>query len=124
MLQEEIVPVVPAAPAPKAAPGRDAKSVFQSSEFLWSVGALVALLLVGAVVLTIMDRWRRQANRTGLSTTLQLSDYREMYENGELTLSEYEKIRDKMAMQIKQEGKPVESAKGPPPPPEEPRQAE
>jgi hypothetical protein len=107
------------------------QALFQSAEFYLALGVLAAVLLVGAVVIHFVDRWRRrqaEGATAGRETTLDLTSYRELYENGEITQSEYERIRDKLAVKMKQEvglaGPPGGSAQpappAPPPPPDEP----
>jgi hypothetical protein len=57
------------------------------------------------VAIGILDRWRKRQvdparwKRSGP----ELSSFRDMLDSGEITHSEYEKIRDKMANKMKQE---------------------
>lgn len=95
-------PVTAAPPAPPRAP-KDAKELLKSGDFYLIVGVLAAILLVGAVVIHFLDRWRRRQTDSEPETPLTLTSFREMYENGEITLSEYERIRAKMAAKIKKE---------------------
>lgn len=70
------------------------------------MGALVGLLLIGAVILHFIDRWRKREAARGESsreTTLDLTSFRQMYEDGEITQSEYERIRNKIAAKMKRE---------------------
>jgi hypothetical protein len=61
---------------------------------LWTTLAMIGALLVGALVIAIVDRWRkRAASQDKLSPGQQLSQFRTMYEKGELSREEYERIR-------------------------------
>lgn len=94
-----------ALPPPPGRPdaGR-AANPFLSTEFLVTVGLLLAALLIGAVVFALVDRWRkRQTDGGGRESTESLTSYRAMFEAGELTREEYEKIRNKVAAKMKQE---------------------
>lgn len=74
----------------------------QSEEFLWLVGALIATLLVGAVVLSWVERWRkRQLSDTPAGDVQQLGSFRSMYERGELTKEEYDRIKQKEATRLR-----------------------
>lgn len=97
---EEAVIQQPAAPA-----GPPEKQLLQNPEFLWTVGLLALVMLGGAIAISILDKWRRKQvlpgrwERSGPA----LSNFRDMLDSGEITHSEYEKIRDKMASKIKVE---------------------
>ena len=81
---------------------RDAEGLLQDSDFLWLVGALAVTLLLGAIVMSFVERWRkRQLRNTSFSEIEQIGKYRAMYENDELTKEEYEKIRQKEAERLK-----------------------
>lgn len=70
---------------------------------LWASLALVAIILVGALVIVWLDRWRRRPKAEALSANEQLAHFREMYEEGELSLKEFEKIRTSLAQQLRVE---------------------
>ena len=107
------------------------EDVVQSVNFWLTIGLLMTILLGGAVVLSLTERWRKrqaQPTRGGLG---ELSLYREMYEDGELDEEEYRAIRDRLAAELK--GRPPApvpvkgvgeasgaSPDGPPVPPPEP----
>jgi hypothetical protein len=82
--------------------GKDAGDLLQDPEFLWWVGALMATLLVGAFILSRVERWRkRQMSNSPEADIQQLSSYRAMYERGELTKEEYDRIRRKEAHRLR-----------------------
>ncbi len=102
--------------------------MIQSAEFLWLVGALVAILLIGAVLISWIERWRkRQLSDNTAKDIEQISSYRAMFERGELTVEEYERIKTKEAHRLRDKliakpGQPKPMAKAPPvqPSPKEP----
>ena len=92
---------------------------------------LVGALLVAAVVVALVNRWRRQRDiKEDLSPNAQLAHFRSLYEAGTISPHEFERLRAVLSAQIRQElgvGKPTEPAPGPtgatptpqaPPPPE------
>jgi hypothetical protein len=81
---------------------RDAADLLSNAEFLWLVGALVATLLVGALVLSWVERWRkRQLSDSPVSDIEQMSMYRQMYERGELSKEEYDRVKAKEAQRLR-----------------------
>lgn len=87
-----------------------AKSPFQSLDFYLTVGSLVGVLLVGAVILHFVDKWRNKQFQDDDDTPMTLSHYRKLYEQGELSEEEYAKVRDRLAAKMKHKG-----TKGPTP---------
>lgn len=80
----------------------DPADILQNTEFLWVTGALVAVLLVGAFVLSRVDRWRkRQLSDSPASDVEQFGSYRAMYERGELSKEEYDRIKAKEAQRLR-----------------------
>jgi len=100
--------------------------------------ALVLVLLAGAFVIYLADRWRRRtAPSTICDANEQMASFRELYERGELSRQEFESIRNKLTGRLRQElearAAPEQSAKPassdgppsddkPPTPPEAPMQ--
>lgn len=80
-----------------------AANPFLSPEFLLTAGLLAAVLLGGAVVLFVLDRWRKRQLSGREESVESLTSFRAMYERGELTETEYQAVRDKMARQVKRE---------------------
>ena len=77
--------------------------------------ALAGVLLVGAIVLAWADRWRkRQLSEPGPAE--QLGSFRAMYERGELSKEEYERIRRRVAArtQNRPAAPPAEEPASPP----------
>jgi len=101
------------------------------------VGIAFVGLIVAAILLKVATRYRRQIDEPDdCNASVSMSSFREMYENGEITQDEYDRLRDKLAAKIKGEvGKsnpsqlprltpkppvvpPPVGLDGPPPPPE------
>jgi len=100
---------------------RDPAELPESSEFLWLVGGLVVTLLVGAIAFSWLERWRkRQVSDSPAAEIEQFGTYREMFERGELTSEEYDRIKRKEAERLKARvlGKPLKPT--PPVPPVQP----
>ncbi len=84
--------------------------------------AFVAALLAGAMVIYLTDRWRRRPGPNGeCDANEQMSTFRELYERGELTQEEFDRIRNKLTGRLRQEVEQAEKSaeptqsEGPPP---------
>ncbi len=74
----------------------------QARSELITIGLItVGVLFVAAGLLAIVNRWRNRNDSEHCSPIMSLSSYREMYENGELTHNEYQKILAKLGKEIK-----------------------
>jgi hypothetical protein len=82
----------PAAPRPWADP-----------RLLWTSLALAGLILLGALVIAWLKRWRRCSEPESLTANEQLARFRDLYETGDLSQAEFERIRAKLAVQLLQE---------------------
>jgi hypothetical protein len=82
--------------------------------------SLIAVLLLGAVLVYLVDRWRKRLQSERPSAGDQLTSFRALYERGELSREEYERIRNKLGQKLRQEldlpGRPA----APPPAAERP----
>jgi hypothetical protein len=98
------------------------KDPFRQPEVIWGTAGLAVALLVGALVIWTVDRWRKRSIRNP-DAVEELTDFRSMYERGEITEAEYQKLRDRVSGRVKQ-GQEVSPALKPPPaaagPPEPP----
>jgi hypothetical protein len=98
-------------------------------QFIWPTLILVATLLIGAFIISLVERWRKRAPSVTITAGDQLTKFREMYDRGQITREEFEAIRAELADRIKAEagigvspqapGPPLPAA--PPKPPETPR---
>jgi hypothetical protein len=85
----------------------------QSIEFWIAVGLLVVILLGGAIALYFTDLWRKRQLSPDQESTESLTLYRTMFERGELTETEYQAIRDRIAAQMKREATAARSSSTP-----------
>ncbi len=83
------------------AQNKPAGSPFDRPEIIWGSVGLAAALLVGALVITIVDKWRRRAAMEEREAGLELTDFRAMYESGEITEAEYNRLRLRVANRVK-----------------------
>jgi hypothetical protein len=91
---------------------------------LWSVLPLIGVLLIGALAVYIADRWRKRQQIISTDSEEQLTSFRALFENGELTQEEYDRIRHRLGQRMLRKhpenipSPPVASE--PPPPPDNP----
>jgi len=64
---------------------------------------IVAILLLGAFVIAWVNRWRRGADSNGLSPSDQLTQYRSLYEEGEISQEEFDRLRALLGRRIRSE---------------------
>ena len=90
-----VAQAVPAAPPPKLSPG----------ELLWAALPLIGILLLGALVLYLFDRWRKRSagRRDQAACNEQLSHFRSLYERGEMSREEFERVRTLLTGQLRKE---------------------
>jgi hypothetical protein len=78
--------------------------------------ALVAAILLGAMVIYLFDRWRKRSSAQRMPSGDQLTQFRVLYEQGELSRDEYERIRARLGQRIREEIEvPAPPAEGSPP---------
>jgi hypothetical protein len=70
---------------------------------LWTTLALVAALLIGALVIAVVDRWRKRSASDRLTPGQQLSQFRALYDKGEISREEFERIRALLGEQLREE---------------------
>jgi hypothetical protein len=96
--------------------------------FLWS-GVLVTVLLLGAYVISRLDRWRKRQMEGEDESPGHVMSFREMYERGELSKDEYDRVLRRVGERVGLKPKPAavppaaspqEPAAGPPATTEEP----
>jgi hypothetical protein len=74
-----------------------------SPRFLWPAVALVAALLIGAIIIALVDRWRKRPLQDRPSANDELAEFRSLYERGELSREEYDKIRSRLGERLRQD---------------------
>jgi hypothetical protein len=70
--------------------------------YLWTAVLLLAVLAFAAVVIVWVGRWVRRS-APGARAGEELTNFRLLYERGELGREEYERIRAKLAPRLRQE---------------------
>ena len=70
---------------------------------LWAALALAVIILFGVVVLVWLNHWRKRAGLEPLTANDQLAHFRELYDQGELSQEEFERIRAALTPQLQQE---------------------
>lgn len=79
---------------------------------------LIGLILLGAAVIYFVDRWRKRPPVERLSTGDQLSQFRLLYEQGQLSREEYDRIKATLMPRLRQEiNVPARPGEKPPAPP-------
>src|SRR5438094_295208 len=86
------------------AQNKPAGSPFDRPEIIWGSVGLAAALFAGAMVIYLVDRWRKQAALAERESGLELTDFRAMFESGEITEAEYNRLRLKVANRVKNPG--------------------
>ena len=64
---------------------------------------LAGALLLGAVVLALLNRWRRRSAEDRLGPAEQLAQFRSLYEQGLLSQEEFERLRSLLGGEIRRE---------------------
>jgi hypothetical protein len=93
---------------------------------LWtSAAAVITLLLLMAVLIAWLERWRKRADQDKISAGDQLAHFRELYERGELSPEEFARVRTLLGDRLKEElDLPTATPEGdsqPEPPPAPPK---
>jgi hypothetical protein len=61
---------------------------------------LIAALLLGAIVIAAVSRWRRRSGTERLTPSDQLSHFRSLYEKGEISAEEFARLRTLLTGQV------------------------
>jgi hypothetical protein len=67
---------------------------------LWVLG-LVGLLLLGALIVAIVSHWRKSDGRRGPTADEELAQFRAMYDRGEISKEEFQKLRSVLGGRIR-----------------------
>lgn len=71
--------------------------------FLWATLPLVGALLLAAVVISLAKRWRQRAAFDQLTASEQLARFRTLYERGEMSPQEFQRVRGLLLERIRRE---------------------
>jgi hypothetical protein len=86
--------------------------------YLWATLPLVGVILLAAVIIAgVKKRWGRASTSERVSPSDQLSEFRTLYESGELSAEEFARIRNRLGAKLKRdlELPPATPASSPPP---------
>jgi hypothetical protein len=73
------------------------------TQLAWASLGLLVVLLGGALVIAWVDRWRKRQPPKGPSAREQLAHFRSLYDQGELSKEEFERIRGLLMERAKRE---------------------
>jgi hypothetical protein len=73
---------------------------------LW-VSVLLGVLVLGGMIIARIDRWRQRQMEDMDDTPEHVGSFREMYERGELTKEQYDRVLRRMAERAGGKPKPV-----------------
>jgi hypothetical protein len=73
------------------------------SPLFWTSLSLVGVLLLGALIIAIVDRWRKRPVQTTAPPGEQLSQFRSLYERGELSQEEFDRIRARLGGRLREQ---------------------
>ena len=95
------------------------------SESIRTLAALAGVIAVGAIILYLANRWRRNLAQRD-DTGDQMGSFRELYERGELSQEEYQRIKDRLGQRLRNELQlpAPKKPENPPPPPSPPARPE
>lgn len=74
---------------------------FRNPNVVWGIAGLALALLAGALLVYLADRWRKRSAAGAVDTSRELTEFRKMYERGEITKEEYARLRDRVAQRVK-----------------------
>ena len=89
----------------------------KEEDLILATGALLGVVVVGGVIFAKVDRWRKRQMEDRDDGTQRLSSFREMYEAGELSKEEYDRVLRRIAERA---GMKVKAVKPPEPGPPTP----
>jgi hypothetical protein len=94
-------PLIILAQAPEPAQPKRSDPFLQRGDDWLLVGLIAAALVVGAVAVWAVDRWRKRFTSGVGRSGEELTSFRAMYERGEITEEEYNRVRTKVASRVK-----------------------
>jgi hypothetical protein len=92
-----------------------AVKAWDQAAYAWMLALLGAVLLVGAFAFWFLKRWQRRTQNDEVSSSNQLTDFRELYEEGELSSEEFARIRGVLTGRIVREVNKAPTPELPPP---------
>jgi hypothetical protein len=89
-------------------------------KFAWTTALLGCVCLVGAVLFWLLNRWRQRTRENRLTSADQLTQFRQLYEEGELSAEEFARIRGRLTGRLIQELDKAPAPERPAPEPPQP----
>jgi hypothetical protein len=80
---------------------------------IWPALALIGALLLGAAVIYCVDRWRKKADLAQASGEDEMTRYRALYECGELSKEEYDRLKALLSGRLRKQMNLPEPEKAP-----------
>jgi hypothetical protein len=90
-------------------------SIWESPLF-WTSLALVGALLLGALIIALVDRWRKRPAQPVAPAGEQLSYFRSLYAQGDISREEFERIRARLGGRLREQLQVPPKEGGPPAP--------
>jgi len=88
--------------------------------YLWTIIVLIAVVLVAAGIIILVTRWVKRGGRAATDAYRDdRASFKVLYERGELTQEEYDRIRSRLGQKLRQDLKVAAPPKGGPAPPTE-----
>jgi hypothetical protein len=81
--------------------GKGIGDPFRNPDVIWGTAGLALALLAGALLVYVADRWRKKSASQAVDTSQELTEFRRMFERGEITEEEYARLRDRVAQRVK-----------------------
>jgi hypothetical protein len=81
--------------------GRVNTDPLRDPEIIWGTAGIAAALFAGALLVYMADKWRKKAAAQVTDNSHELTEFRRMYESGQITQEEYVKLRDRVAQRVK-----------------------
>jgi hypothetical protein len=70
---------------------------------LWTSLVLVGALIIGAILIAVVERWRKRPGAEQMTPGEQLTHFRALYDRGELSREEFERIRNLLGEQLRKD---------------------
>ena len=87
---------------------------------------IAGALLVGAVIIALVNRWRKNANDSRYGPSDQMAHFRSLYEKGQITQEEFDSLRRVLGGELRRaaRAKPADASRTPPSGPDSPPAAQ
>jgi hypothetical protein len=70
---------------------------------VWLAVGIVGVILIGAGIIALVDRWRKRPFQARMTASEQLAQFRELFDKGQIQPEEFERIRAILNERIRQE---------------------